>query len=349
MRHLYSILLSVILLLATCQAALAGYEADYTMTMRMDGNAFAGMAEQFGGMGMDGADAADIPAEMQQDMHLMHGKVYWVDGKSRIDMYYDPSIAGAMGSAGEVDITQPFQSIIIYEESGTSYTLMHNEKRAIMFEQMVPGMEHGGMMDMQPDSMIRNYDRMVADLREQEGVTVSELSPTMINGVAVKGVAFTMDMQSMMQGLEGMEGMEGLNELFSMGDGEPAGDMEGMEGLEDFGGLLTGILSMMGDMSGELWWSDELDIMMRMDMSIMGMHTSMELDSIFDWQDDGGTFSVPDEYELVTQEQYFDEQMQEVQQMMDSLPSAADGNTGSDDYYNVYEDGAKLRPRGSQG
>ncbi len=337
MLSMKTIVLTFCMLLVAATTATAGHQADYTMSISMDQSAFGDMAAMFGEQSGD-TQAGDL--EALSDMTLVHGKVYWHDVFTRVDMFYDPEMAHTGDTTG-LQTGDMVESFIIFGESGTSYQLLHAEKRAVQYDNAVPGSSAAGddpIPDMQPDRMIRDYQSMISSLQETEGMQVTELAPATINGVSVKGVSFIMDMQAMMAGMEGMEGMPDMSALFGDDSGDSA-DAEGMEGMEELGGLLAGIMAMMGDISGELWFSDELDVMMRMNMSLMGMSTTMELDSIFNWEDDGDTFAVPDDYEIITQEQYMQEQMAEFNKVMDGLDA--------DDNYNVKEDGAKISGKGS--
>ena len=348
MFSLKTTLLSACLLISMAGSAIAGHQADYTMSVSMDEGGLMDMASMFGEMGLDSASETPPSAEeLMGDIAVVYGKVYWMDGYSRIDMFYDPEMAHE-GQTDGLQAGDLVESFIIFEESGTSYQLLHTEKRAVAYDQTMPDSGFGSddpMPDLQPDRMIRNYDEMISNLQTTEGMEVMELAAATINGVPVQGVSFIMDMQAMMGEMEGMEGMPDLSALMGMGEGT-AGDgasslegmegMEGLEGLEGFGGLIAGIMSMMGNIEGELWYSEELDVLMRMNMSLMGINTTMELDSVFDWTDDGTTFVVPDDYELITQEEYMDEQMEQFNKVMEGFQ----GSEG--DYYDPKKDGAKI-------
>ncbi|MCB1186831.1 hypothetical protein KDL29_06650 [bacterium] len=348
MLRLSHFVYTLLLLIVMSSAAFAGHQADYTMKVTMDPAGLAGLASQFM---PPGEEAPDMPdgAELPEDMVVAHGKVYWDLGHSRIDMFYDPEMAQA-GSTEGLKAGDLVESFIMFHESNTAYQLLHGEKRAVMFENGMGSDTLNGdgpIGDMSPDRMIRDYNQMIKQLRETEGMQVIELPGKVINGIPVKGISFIMDTQALLGSMDGMAGMPDLSGLMEMGgangDGAAAGDMEGMEGMEELGGLLTGILSMLGNIEGEMWYSDEVDIMMAMDMSVMGITTSMELDSLFNWEDNGSTFVVPDDYELITEEQYMQEQTEKINEMMKDLPGM---DEAVEDYYDPRKDGAKISKKG---
>ena len=344
-------MLTGLIFIFSATSAWAGHQADYSMVLTMDMSGLAGMASMFGeatpdagipDTGMPGVSG--IPG-MDGEPLVMHGKVYWTADYSRIDMYYDPDMP-SLGEDQGLHKGEVEESFIVFNNTGKSYRLLHADRLAIEMDAgpAQAGMEDdsSGIPDLQPDRMIRNYGEMIAKLRNTEGMTVTELAPAHINGMAVKGIAFVMDMQQIMKSMDGSNGMPDLSALSELGNanGDKAGsgtadaDAAGMEGMPDLGNMLSGILSMLGNVEGKIWYSEELQIVMRMSMDIMGMNTTMEIDSVAGWQDDGNTFLIPEGYKLVTQQDYMTEQMDKINQMMESLPG--------DDGYDVHRDGAKL-------
>jgi hypothetical protein len=327
MKQLNLALLVVLLQLSLATSAWAGHQADYSMSISMDSSAFAGMASMFGEAQANSPTKPAAPGS-EMDATVMHGKVYWDRDHSRIDMFYDPQLPGT-GKQSKLQSGDVVESIIVFNDTGKTYRLLHAEHQAIEYDNIADfgdgAAESSGIPDLQPDRMIRNYDEMIARLRNTEGMAVTELKSAHINGIPVDGVSFIMDIQEIMKSMDGSNGMPDLSALSelgnSSGDGKAAGARtgDGSEEMLDLDNMLSGILSMLGNVEGEIWYSKELEIVMRMTMNIMGMNTSIELDSVFEWKDNGHTFVVPDDYTMVDGEEYMREQMKDINKSLKQL------------------------------
>lgn len=334
MKQLNFALLTLLTLFVLATTAWAGHQADYSMAMTMDTSAFAGMASMFGEVAPAAPELHPGMPAPDTDAIVMHGKVYWNSDHSRIDMFYDPQTP-SLGKNDSLQTGDIVESIIVFHETGRTFRLLHDKKLAIEYDNMADfgegGNDSSGIPDLQPDRMIRDYDEMIARLRSTKGMAVTELDSAHINGIPVDGVSFIMDVKEIMKSMDGTNGMPDLSALSELGntDGDQsaagAAEGDGTGEMQDLGNMLSGIFAMLGNVEGSIWYSDELEIVMRMTMNVMGMNTTMELDSIFEWKDNGNTFVIPDGYTVVDGEEYMKEQMNDINKSLDQLKQLPGG------------------------
>jgi hypothetical protein len=126
---------------------------------------------------------------------------------------------------------------------------------------------------MNPSSMFNDWESYIAMLEGLEWVSYEELGEKTINSHLCKGLGYTVDTEAMMAEFEEADA--------------PGGEMMGT----------------MGDYSGEIWYSDNVQMMpvyMVSHMEMMGMKMDMnwELTDVDAWTPTDSTFAIPEGYKV---------------------------------------------------
>ena len=174
----------------------------------------------------------------------------------------------------DLDTGMGYEAITILDlDANEMYTLDASQKKALrhdLSEYQEMSKTFGGDI-MNPSNMFNDWDSYLEMLDQMPGVTYDLLGEKSINGQPCRGVSFAMDMAEMMKNVDT--------------EGVPGGEMMGM----------------MGDYTGEIWFSENVKMMpiqMTAQMDMMGMPMSMvwELKDIEAWTVTDSTFAIPEGY-----------------------------------------------------
>ncbi len=209
-----------------------------------------------------------LPPEMAGDNAnepmVMGGDLWLTENKMRMEL--DLSTVSAMGPTGpSITIMDLEENVMYLLDPDTKTAMRHN---LTQYQEMA-----GGFGDdiMNPASMFQGFDGYLDSLDGMPGVEYTVLDAKTISGFMCKGLSYTVDMEKMMEDMDTSE--------------IPGGEMMGT----------------MGDMSGVIWFSEDVGMMpvaMKTQMDMMGMAMAMDwlLTDIEAWSATDSTFAIPEGY-----------------------------------------------------
>jgi hypothetical protein len=259
----------IILLCMTSLAwAEAGHQAKFSLRFNLSSEMQQTISRQAGGN-----------AELMQAMlpEPITGELWWTDTRMRVD-----TLTPQIGP----NIDPQRETMLLDLKKRLMYLLDTAAKRATKLDLTQAGGGEGiaGLLGATPADLAADWDKLLAEIKQQPGGVVTDLGRTSVNGQECKHFAFDIDPTE-----------------------QPPST--------DSGNSLASIL---GGLGGEIWLADGLDLPVKLTTSVMGLDVVWQLAGVETWQVQLGFFDVPKGYKVVE----MDDELEQLRQQYHSTSAA---------------------------
>jgi hypothetical protein len=272
MRRCLLLAAALIGMLTAAAFAAEGQQANYKMTMTISADLITN-ALGVAGVKTTKDKQGKPPPKFTIPPVILSGKTIWSGGRSRNET------KGSKDKSATVSITDLSHKVGYLLDAATKTAwkgdFSSNPALAGLADRSVG---QGGA------SMLMDYPTAFKQLETMEGVTVTALPPKKVNGYNCHGLSYTMDLSKLKNKLGGSAS--------GVKDGTPS--------------MMDTVLKSMGTATGQMWFSDQHKVVVKVLTKTTGMSMVMEFTDVKPWSGPDSAFAVPKGYAVkdVSQRSY---------------------------------------------